>query len=100
MVKKYMSQIIDENHIIPEIEFPQSLRTILSSIIPKMVDAIRRDGIDPETGKIPLPIGFETLEKKEFIAFVIFEWMADTIEIIGNLNMILGDINPLNSSRG
>lgn len=93
-----MSQKTDKNQIIPELDISESLQTIMTTIQDKMMDAIERDGIDLETLKIPFPICSKTLERKEFIVYIMFEWIAETGLVIDSLNMILNDFKLLGIS--
>lgn len=90
-----MSHQDTANPIIPNIEAPESLKTILRSVVDKMTDAIINKGIDLETGEIPFPIGNKTLDKDEFIAFVMFDWITDINEVIDNFNIVISDIGML-----
>ena len=85
----------DETERIPKLEYPKTFLPILKSNIQnKIINGIKRNGVDKESGNIPM----QELEKHELIPYWIFLWMADNWEVIDNLNMILCDLEILGNS--
>jgi hypothetical protein len=85
----------DEIERIPNLEYPKAFLPILKSNIQnKIINAIKRNGVDKESGNIPM----DELEKHELIPYWIFLWMAKNWEVIDNLNMILCDLEILGNS--
>ena len=76
---------------IDEIPFPQEHLEDLKRAGPLMIAATERDGLPIDTGSINLGKVDEDLD----LALFFFYWIADTNQVIQNLNLVLADMRAL-----
>ncbi len=77
--------------LIEEIKFPEGYKAALSKVVDIGAASVERDGLPIESGMIDLGVLPEELD----LPYLVFSWIAETNEVIENLNLVLTDLHIL-----
>ena len=77
--------------MIREIPYPRKHLEDLKRLGPLLIESMERDGLPIETGSIKLG----RLDPKLDVAYFFFGWVSEANDIIGNLNLTIGDLRSL-----
>lgn len=76
---------------IEEIPYPEEFRDSLQRITPLLIESMERDGLPIESGIIRLL----KVDEQMKLPLLFFDWIADSNEVVDNLNIVLSDLQKL-----